>query len=548
MKQQIHDHNALLELLTEHEISRLPTLLSGILKKGSHPCKVTERLTAAIEGEYRPKGKFTEREMDLALVTLRLGGYRLLYTMSHAFGLPSLRTLMRKHVSLHIMVSLLGTDVDDMTENLREMVMRPRSADPEHPRGAHIMIDETALRQAAFEAPGHRLVLGGQCACRGLTEEDLQIRTGQDAVRIAEEMYEERAEDKPKSKYHYASQATTIAVSFFSPDDYRALPFSLSGTCGKKDSNAFVEQVAQIKQAWQESDCKSRYGPLWSIATDGDASRRKGGFEALLKEDLVKDTPLGHLLWPLHELGMNMKVGDGDGMTLDFDWKHVIKRMGTLIRSNEGMSINGTKVTSALLARYMQLADMASITMVALLEPHDPQNVIKAVELVKALKVLGTALASDSFGDTVSRRAIAGFADIFGAFVTAFTDSTQSLSEQLVLLSKCAHLCAFYYRKDTTDFMTSQLYFDTMTCIKNAFFTVAKQQVLNENEPLYLFQLGSDGVEKLFAGARMTGGHDSNFSLKELALRLGHGMDIMRVFADHPEWYLAHQRMSTTHG
>jgi hypothetical protein len=46
----------------------------------------------------------------------------------------------------------------------------------------------------------------------------------------------------------------------------------------------------------------------------------------------------------------------------------------------------------------------------------------------------------------------------------------------------------------------------------------------------------------------MTGAHDSNFTLKELALRLGHGMDIVRVFADHPEWYLAHQRMSTTRG
>jgi hypothetical protein len=472
-------------------ISRLPVLLKTVLRKSTAPCKITERLTSAIEGVYKPNGQYTEREMDLALVSLRLGGYRLLYTLSHAFGLPSLQTIMRKHMSLQIMASVLGTDTEDMTENLRETLIRPQSGPLLRRRGAHIMIDETALRAAAFEAPGRQLVLGGQCPCRGLTEDDLRIRTGHDAVRIAEEMRSQPSE----SKYHTASQATTIAVSFFGQEDYRAVPFSLSGTCGKKDSSIFVEQIAQIKQAWKDSGSENLFGPLWSIATDGDASRRKGGFEALLWQDLPMDTPLGCLLWPLHKHGMNMKVGDDEGMTLDFDWKHVIKRFGTLIRSQDGMVIHNTRITSGVIARYLRLLKMDPVKIVALLEPHDPQNVIKAIELVEALHtVANTSHPLDSVGDAVNRRAIKGFADLFGSFVHAFTDSSNSLSQQLELLSQCAHISAFYYRQNTSDFMTLQLYFDTMTCIKNVFFTVAKQQVLDKNAPLYLFQMGSDGV------------------------------------------------------
>jgi hypothetical protein len=542
----VEDYEKLIELLANYDVARLPAILAVCLKQRSRTCKITERIQAAIDGEYRPSGQYSQKELDLALVSLRLGGYRLLYTLSHVYGLPSLRTLMRKHVSLHLTASVLGSEVEDMSTNLHEMVIRPRNNEQPRLRGSHIMIDETALCTSAFEAPGHRCVLGGQCSCRGLTEEGIKIRTGEDAIRIAEEM-----DRIPKeSKHHYANQATTIAVSFFGTEDYRALPFSLSGTCGKKDSDLFIQQLAQILEAWDSSGCLEQFGPLWSVATDGDSSRRRGGFEALLKDDLRKDTPLGKKLWPLFKLGMNMKVGDETtGLTLDFDWKHIIKRMGTQIRSPKGMSLDGHQITSGLIARYLCDTGLPSVKIAAILEPHDPQNVIKAIELVDALNLIAVGTCStDTSLDARNRQSIGVFAAIYGSFVTVFTDPSLSLSQQLALLSKYTHLTAYYFRKDKERFMAAQLYTDSMTCIKNAFFCVAKQQVLDPKQPFYLFQLGSDGVEKLFAGARMTGAHDSNFTLKELAQRLGHGMDIMRVFADHPEWYLAHQRMNTVRG
>jgi hypothetical protein len=59
---------------------------------------------------------------------------------------------------------------------------------------------------------------------------------------------------------------------------------------------------------------------------------------------------------------------------------------------------------------------------------------------------------------------------------------------------------------------------------------------------------GSDGVERLFAMMRMIGGHKPNVNLLELCQNLSRGMDIQRIFAKHPKWYMGHRRMSTSHG
>lgn len=264
-------------------------------------------------------------------------------------------------------------------------------------------------------------------------------------------------------------------------------------------------------------------------------------------QDLLKDSDLGCKLWPLWELGLNTQVGDDSRLTLDFDWKHVIKRVSTLVQSAKGMVTHGHKVLVGLIAWYLCQAGKTGFQIAALLKPHNLQNILNALKLVQALEEVGnTTHSEDTIVDQANRNAVRGFVDLFGVFVEAFTDSSKSLSEQLTLLSKCAHLSAYYYCWDGLQFMTNQLYFNSMTCIKNAFFFVAKQQLLDEDIPFILFQLGSNALEKVFAGTQMTGSHNSNFTLKELVQQLAHRMDIMRVYGNHPEWYLAYQCMSTT--
>lgn len=51
-----------------------------------------------------------------------------------------------------------------MSENMRKGVLQTQSNQTAQ-QGSHVMIDKTAVCAAAFKAPGHSLVLGGQCPC-----------------------------------------------------------------------------------------------------------------------------------------------------------------------------------------------------------------------------------------------------------------------------------------------------------------------------------------------------------------------------------------------
>jgi hypothetical protein len=129
----------------------------------------------------------------------------------------------------------------------------------------------------------------------------------------------------------------------------------------------------------------------------------------------------------------------------------------------------------------------------------------------------------------------------------------------MALLSKYAHMAVYLQRLDGEKFMKSELYADTMASVTNAFISLAKQQKLGPHLPFFLFLLGSDGVEKLFACLRMLGGHNPNFNIVELGIRLRHAMDLVRIFEQYPEWHAGLKRLDissehlkvdhlTTHG
>lgn len=57
--------------------------------------------------------------------------------------------------------------------------------------------------------------------------------------------------------------------------------------------------------------------------------------------------------------------------------------------------------------------------------------------------------------------------------------------------------------------MSYQLYYDTQTVVKNACFSLAKQQSLDPCAHFYLGDVGDDPLEILFGHTRMIGGHNS---------------------------------------
>jgi hypothetical protein len=195
------------------------------------------------------------------------------------------------------------------------------------------------------------------------------------------------------------------------------------------------------------------------------------------------------------------------------------------------------------------MADFTIDEIATLLEPFDAQNVPVALRLVRALKKIAEIPKERlSPAQQKDQIALTAFSEMFGSFVEAMFDHTLSLKDQMTQLAKFALMMACFFPKDGADSICGQLYYDCISCVKNVFVCLAKQQDLDPDQPFFQFLLGTDGVEKLFAMARMIGRHNPNFNITEFARLLGHAMDILRIFSDHPDWYSGHRRTSTEFG
>jgi hypothetical protein len=169
--------------------------------------------------------------------------------------------------------------------------------------------------------------------------------------------------------------------------------------------------------------------------------------------------------------------------------------MSTALRSAHGVYLKGTHINVALLGRHLHRVGFAPQQVHVLLFPHDPQNVPVAIQLVHALQKIADhhkgKLTSIEHDESI---AIATFAHCYGSFVEAYINPQLSLSQQVELLSRYQHMAFVLYRSDTTRFMKNQLYIDSQLCINNTLFTIAKQQVLDPTQELYIIKLGTDAA------------------------------------------------------
>lgn len=207
-----------------------------------------------------------------------------------------------------------------------------------------------------------------------------------------------------------------------------------------------------------------------------------------------------------------------------------------------------------MLARYLlwlPAYDEQAVT--KLLHPDDPQDVPCAVELMLAVIEFSNsqhALISDSFSVDVDTRAdltsISLLSALLQAILTPFIDVNLSLSQQFEHLSCYAHLAFAFFHAHHRSFMSYQLYYDTQTMVKNAFFCLAKQQSLDPYAPFFLGDVGDDPLEILFGRTRMIGGHNSACSYAQALDHLGAVKDIDGVFKHHSELDPGHHQLKLT--
>ena len=215
----------------------------------------------------------------------------------------------------------------------------------------------------------------------------------------------------------------------------------------------------------------------------------------------------------------------------------------TLLCHRDGILVLDTIVNRDVLARHFSKHGMSQEKISSLLDPNDPQNVPRAVQLLHSIiKVKEHSTHGYLPDEQKEHTALLLLGEVYNTLLTPFITLTMSLSEQFKHLATYVHLAFYLYRKYRTAFMTSQLYNDTQHMIKSLVFNLAKQQLLNEDCGFWIIQLGQDRLEVSFADAR-TQDHARNFDVLTLARKLGTGRVMNGLYLKHPTWDRGHRRL-----
>ncbi|KAG1743139.1 hypothetical protein EDB19DRAFT_1633376 [Suillus lakei] len=535
---QLDDYNHLMMAISENNIPRIHQVINIALCNGASIREVVNKLEDALEGVYQPCG-YGANDLDIATLVFRLGGRQLLFALNQGLKIPSLHTLHTKSIFTSLSPTIGPIRNEQFNQNIQHIVVDTH-ADLLPLRGVSFMIDEIALEEMVVHFSKFNKV-SGLCWKHSNIINPV-LHTYDSAVSIAQEIHD--------GHIHLGKELTVIGVSCFGKD--QIYPILAAPTCKTQDASDMEHILAQTVECWNSSTAVTSVGPAWSFATDGDATRCAAGHKLFIKTPLAPDSPLYGTL--INMPGLNLFTGVGE-MTLDFDFKHIFKRICTLIWSPAGIVLNnGRVINSMMLACYLTwLPAYEEAAVTKLLYPDDPQDIPRAVELMLAIIEFSNSqlhISNDSFSMDVDTRAdvasIYLLSKLLESILLPFIRVELSLSQQFESLSRYSHLAFSFFHAHCRSFMSYQLYYDTQTMVKNTIFSLTKQQSLDPYAPFFLGDVGDDPLEILFGCTRMIGGHNSACSYAQAIDRLAAAQDIDRVFKCHPELDPGHRRLKLT--
>ncbi|KAG1782210.1 hypothetical protein EV702DRAFT_1240022 [Suillus placidus] len=536
MLTQLDDYHRLLMAISEQDIPRLWQIINVAMHNGASVQEIVNKLEDALEGAYRPRG-YGASDLDIATLVFHLGGRQLLFALNQSLGLPSIRTLRTRSTFTTLTPTIGPIRNEQLDENIRSVVLSS-CTNITILRGVSLMVDKIALEEMVVHLGKYNKITG--LCWKHSHVVDPVLRTYDSAVTIAQKIQD--------GDVHLGKELTVIGIACFREDEL--YPILAAPTCKTEDARDMEGLLTHAIERWNATGAASVVGPVWSFATDGDATRRAAGHRLFLRNALSPDSELYGILGNMP--GLNTMTGDAE-VTLDFDFKHIFKRFCTLIRSPAGIVLNnGRMINSMMLARYLVwLPAYDETSVIKLLHPDDPQDVPRAIELMQAIvdfSKLQHTLLNDSFSSNVETRAdlmsITLLSHVIESILTPFINTKLSLSEQVHHLSCYSHLAFTIFRVHRRSFMPFQLYYDTQTAVKNIIFNITKQQLLDPNGSFFLRDCGDDQLELMFGRSRMIGGHNSGCTYSQALDCLSAAKDIDGVFKRHPELDPGHQRLS----
>ncbi|KAL0060399.1 hypothetical protein AAF712_012814 [Marasmius tenuissimus] len=316
---RVEDLKELKAYIEQNSIPNITLLLAQCANKGISVKRTLERMSMTVRGEYHTR-KYTQYQIDLGTLCYLTGGGSLSYALHKSdLSLPGLSMIKDNCIELALTVSVALKDIgQDIVMNI-EVLFSPRSwgrAPGAKKVGHGLSLDEIALEERPFYL-ALRDLLGGLCRehTKGL---NLEVGSTLDNVLAAAE-----AVSGANPFAHLAKEATVAAISSLSRDGYYAKPILISPTCKTVCIEDSVHIIREILQAWKESQYgMAMHGPIWFVASDGDSKRRGALYTICMTHKLSEGSPLYEILVPL--TGLNKWTSE-DGITMDFDFKHLFK-------------------------------------------------------------------------------------------------------------------------------------------------------------------------------------------------------------------------------
>ena len=296
--------------LSQSDAPWLRHILHTLLKNGASIHTVLHRIEEAITNGYNPHSCH-QAEFDLTLLVYHVGGTNLLTALNQRLCLPAVHTVRQNTLSVKITPTIGTITSETISQNIHSVVIAPRTQSGQTPLcGVSLITDETALEEAATY---HSIQNGIRGLCwkhAGVTYP--YLNTYQSAEQLAEKT--------SSGQVHLGKEMSVIVVHIFGED--QTYPLLAAPSCKEEDHLDWEMLIYNVINSWYDNDTHQKVGPLWSFATDGDATRRKAGHKVLLQSMLTPSSPIYGVLSGL--TGLNLYMGPYD-MTLDFDYKHILK-------------------------------------------------------------------------------------------------------------------------------------------------------------------------------------------------------------------------------
>ncbi|KAJ7475336.1 hypothetical protein B0H11DRAFT_1727862 [Mycena galericulata] len=373
-REDVAEYKAIFHFLGNNTVPGLHRMFPNALKQRWGLKQFLERSRAASRGEYTPEN-FTHYDIDIAILLYELGGGAAVYAMNHSiFALPSLNTLQpyrRQHRPNHVLTMSISLRFPKILPPCLGYMTRRA---PIKICGHTLMFDELATERRIDYMSTTDQMAG---FCLENVDALQTLAVGKDTQTV-----EAPVTAVKEGKVHIAHETT---VEFFrhSRQDYGANPEFIGPTCKKGNWRSMLETIQCVLEAWKHSpDGEAKHGPIQNIASDGDYGRRIALFMLCMHSEIIRGNPLYPLICKLR--GFNRRVGN-DNITMDMDYRHLLKRICTLLCSWMGMLVESVCVNRDLLVLWLERLtshDWSEMSIENLLHSTDAQNVSRAVKLL----------------------------------------------------------------------------------------------------------------------------------------------------------------------